>query len=240
MPRGIYQHKKHTEEWKKETSERMKRLGIKPPLIRDENGKVIYGGMLGKHHSLETRKRIGENNKNRTISEETREKFRIKMLGNKYTLGHKLTDEHKLKISRANKGKSFGWIKGSKHTKESRERISDGLKGKQPKNSIDWKGKNHPRWKGGITTENQKIRHSIEYRFFIEGNFSRDNYTCQKCKIRGGKLCVHHIQNFAEVIELRTSIENGITFCKKCHQDFHKRYGIKNNTKGQLEEFLAT
>lgn len=53
-----------------------------------------------------------------------------------------------------------------------------------------------------------------------------------------GKLEVHHINNFAEFSELRFALDNGITLSEKAHDEFHKIYGIKNNTKGQLEEFL--
>src|SRR3990167_7312984 len=56
----------------------------------------------------------------------------------------------------------------------------------------------------------------------------------------GGKLIVHHIHNFAYYPELRTSIENGITLTAETHRVFHKKYGYKNNTKEQLDEFLKT
>ena len=60
----------------------------------------------------------------------------------------------------------------------------------------------------------------------------------KKTGISGGELVVHHINNFADFPELRTAIDNGITLSKKAHQDFHKIYGVRNNTKEQLEEFL--
>ena len=99
-------------------------------------------------------------------------------------------------------------------------------------------GKNSSNWKGGITPKNKKIWQSIEMRLWREAVFARDNWTCQKCKIMGGELNPHHIKNFAECPELRTSIENGITLCEKCHREFHKKYDKKNNTKEQIEEFL--
>ncbi len=68
--------------------------------------------------------------------------------------------------------------------------------------------------------------------------FERDNFTCQKTGIKGGKLHPHHINNFADFSELRTSIENEITLSQKSHKEFHKIYGNKNNTRSQLKEFL--
>jgi len=100
------------------------------------------------------------------------------------------------------------------------------------------KGEKHWNWKGGISPENNKIRNSIEVRLWRESVFARDNWTCEKCKVRGGKLCSHHIKNFSETIELRTSIKNGITLCKVCHKLFHHIYGVKNNNSIQLAEFL--
>lgn len=105
------------------------------------------------------------------------------------------------------------------------------------------RGKNNPFWKNGISTENHKIRRSVEIRLWRESVFERDNWTCQKCDRRSKKedrviLHSHHIKNFAKYPELRTSIENGITLCKKCHNGFHKKYGVKNNTIKQLKEFL--
>jgi hypothetical protein len=48
----------------------------------------------------------------------------------------------------------------------------------------------------------------------------------------------HHILNFSNYIEIRMAIDNGITFCRPCHKAFHHRYGIKNNNRVQVEEFL--
>lgn len=83
------------------------------------------------------------------------------------------------------------------------------------------------------------IRHSIEFRLWREAVFARDNWTCQKYGIKGGILRPHHIQNFSQFPELRFAIDNGITFSDKAHREFHSKYGYKNNTKGQLEEFLT-
>ena len=109
------------------------------------------------------------------------------------------------------------------------------------------KGKYHPNWKGGITPFLKRVRNSMEYKMWRIAVFTRDNWMCQNCGKRNGKnvgktVCInaHHILNFAEYPELRFAIDNGITLCKKCHLKFHKKYGFKNNTKEQLNEFLRT
>ena len=77
-------------------------------------------------------------------------------------------------------------------------------------------------------------------RLWRESVFARDNWTCQRCGEKGIYLHSHHIRNFSEEIELRTSINNGITFCRNCHREFHKKYGYKNNAREQIEEFIIT
>jgi len=99
-------------------------------------------------------------------------------------------------------------------------------------------GDKNPNWKGGITPEITKARNSFKMQLWREAVFVCYNYTCQKCGQKGGKLCVHHIFNFSTYLDLRFAIDNGITFCQKCHRKFHYIYGRKNNTQEQLDEFL--
>lgn len=73
-------------------------------------------------------------------------------------------------------------------------------------------------WKGGISTENELVRHSIEYKLWRESVFKRDDYTCQSCRIRGGTLNADHIKPFSLFPELRTAIDNGRTLCVPCHK----------------------
>ncbi len=216
MPSGIYQHKKgilkHTEEWKKKASERM----------RDNK----Y--FLGHRHSERTKRKIkeslmGEKNPNfgKLCSEETKRKMREAQIGKP-----KWTEKDKKRISEQGKGNKHHL--GKHHSLEIRKKLS-----------LMQKGENGSNWKGGITPLNKRLRYNIEFRLWREAVFARDNWTCQKYGIKGGELHPHHIQNFAQYPELRFAINNGITLSEKAHKEFHKKYGVKNNTKEQLNEFLA-
>jgi len=169
----------------------------------------------------------------------------------------KLSEETKRKMSEAHKGK-IPWNKGKSWSEEIKKKISQSVKknptrywlGKKRKFTKEWrenlgkalKGKlareKNPSWKGGITSKNKLIRDSIETRLWREAVFARDNWTCQKCKIKGRYLMAHHIQNFVHFPELRFAIDNGITLCRDCHLKFHSKYGFRNNTEKQMIEFL--
>lgn len=91
--------------------------------------------------------------------------------------------------------------------------------------------------KKGIRLENQIARGLSKYRKWRKKCLARDNFTCQICGKHGGQLNVHHINNFTEFKELRYKTNNGITLCENCHQEFHRIFGQRNNTKEQLEDF---
>ncbi len=48
--------------------------------------------------------------------------------------------------------------------------------------------------------------------------FKRDNYTCQICGLKGGKLQVHHIKSWSKYPALRYKLNNGISVCIPCHK----------------------
>ena len=124
-----------------------------------------------------------------------------------------------------NKGKKgvmpVAWNKGMKGLQVAWNRGTKGLmptpwnKGiKRPELS----GEKHPSWKGGLTSKNQKIRNSFEYKLWRTAIFERDDYTCQDCCQRGGKLQADHIKPFSLFPELRLAIDNGRTLCIPCHK----------------------
>jgi hypothetical protein len=125
------------------------------------------------------------------------------------------------------KGKVGGWSKGfTKITHLGLKKLSESRK-----------GEGNPMWQGGITPLNKQIHQSDEYKQWRTSVFERDNYTCQKTGIKGGKLHPHHIKNFSQFPELRFNVDNGITLSEESHIKFHKIYGRKNNSKKQIKEF---
>lgn len=161
--------------------------------------------------------------------------------------GHPTSLETKIKIGNANRGKKYGEM-----TKTQRKKISNALKGKIPKfipnnkgrkHSKVWienwkksrtfaKGSAHHNWKGGVTSENHRIRTSASYTQWRIAVFERDRYTCVWCGQKGGKIEADHIKPFSLYPEFRFDISNGRTLCKSCHRktDTHS-FKIKNYVK---------
>jgi len=79
------------------------------------------------------------------------------------------------------------------------------------------------KWKGGISSVNDKIRKSEKYnqwRLFV---YKKYNWTCQLCKIKcqSGNIVAHHIKGFSEFPRLRFKKYNGIVYCRSCHRKLH-------------------
>lgn len=75
-------------------------------------------------------------------------------------------------------------------------------------------GEKHWNWKGGTT---RGKHNGGEYNEWRKSVFERDGYTCQDCGASGVYLNAHHIKSWAEYLDLRFDLANGITLCEDCH-----------------------
>ena len=138
--------------------------------------------------------------------------------------GRPLSPIHRAKIGQALKGKPHPWQVGKKFTKERKEKMAKAQLGRKIPLEIRRKlaGENHWNWKGGRTSL-KNLRKSFEYKLWREAVFKRDNFICQMCGKRGGKLQADHILSFTAFPTLRLSIDNGRTLCRKCHYLRHSK-----------------
>lgn len=81
-------------------------------------------------------------------------------------------------------------------------------------------------WQGGKTSKTSLLRNSHDYDLWRTSVFDRDDYTCQLCSQRGGKLTAHHIQMFSKNHLLRLIPQNGITLCRKCHSSIRHKESL--------------
>lgn len=188
----------------------------------------------------------------------------LRMLGNTIGLGRIRSENEKEKISIANSGENNGmfgkpsWNKGltseidnriysckninvclicginiSRHATHCRKHTPIfkrfGINNSSYKNPED-----------RITSLNTAIRKLNIYSDWRTQVFGRDNFTCQKCGVRGSWLEAHHIVSLSDLIiqyNIKTledvrlcphiwDINNGITYCKKCHNLLNKKGGL--------------
>jgi len=174
----------------------------------------------------------------------------------RFQKGHKMSPEMRFKISQKLKGIKKSpetiakmslaqKINASKFTKEHRAKQAKTITGRRASLETRMKmiksrsGKKNWNWKGGITPLYLQIRHHFKMRQWISDCFHRDDFTCQQCHQKGGKLNCHHIKYFSEIIEyygIETpeealdcaelwDLNNGVTLCKECHTLIHKKNG---------------
>lgn len=81
-------------------------------------------------------------------------------------------------------------------------------------------GKDSPFYRNGNAQLHSRPQQGAEKQWRRDV-FRRDDYTCQRCGAKGGKLNAHHIKPWIDHPELRYDVENGITLCVACHLITH-------------------
>jgi hypothetical protein len=97
-------------------------------------------------------------------------------------------------------------------------------------------GARNPQWKGGIGHERSSRYHEAEVGQWRRRVFHRDDYTCQRCRVRPtghNLLRAHHIAPWAGFPTLRFDVDNGLTLCRDCHTWVHS---AENSAREFLRE----
>jgi len=110
-------------------------------------------------------------------------------------------------------------------------------------------GKDHPRWRGGITELRKSIKQCFKYRQWRSDIFTRDGWRCVNCGEKIRAIEADHIKELAKILKeygIKTieqaieceelwDINNGRTLCRECHEKRHKRLkNLKNRPKSKL------
>jgi len=231
-------------------NESYKYRGI-PKYIRGHNRNGIP-------HTNEVKEILSRKNRNYHHTEEAKNKIRENNKGkhnhngkNNPMYGKHHTEESKQKNSESHKGK-IGWNKGlTKETDSRVKKISDLMKNTnfsdEHRNKIRLSrlgkiGKDANNWKGGITLLHFQIRENPNYQDWKIKIFKRDNFTCQNCKYFGHLIEAHHIKLFSDICKENNilniedaikcnelwRLDNGITYCIKCHKLLKNKGGKLN------------
>jgi len=180
----------------------------------------------GKKNSEETRKKLSKALKGKPKSEQHKRKI------SEALTGRKLSADHRERLRERQTGRFYSSILRECVICGELFRVSNCRRKTQKTCSKEcWKrlltrirrGKNNPNYRGGITPEIMRLRHSPQYVDWRDAVYQRDCWTCQQCGQVGGKLQAHHILSFTQYPEKRFAIDNGITLCSSCHQKLHRR-----------------
>ena len=146
------------------------------------------------------------------------------------------------------------WNYGTKHSEETKKKISNSNKGKtkgrklseETKRKLCAARKRRPRKPDSerITPLYRAIRILSEYKVWRQTCFERDKWTCQKCGIKGTTLNVDHIKPLTLILKQQAigsvsealqcsalwDLNNGQTLCVACHKATNT-YGGKMKRK---------
>lgn len=125
--------------------------------------------------------------------------------------------------ARANRLRSIA-PKGPR-TSEHRAKLSATRKRQIAEGKFDYfikRGSDNIAWKGGISSLQNKLRHTPRYAQWRTNVYRADGFACVNCGATR-HLHAHHIFAFAKYPRLRYAKRNGATLCEDCHSFLHKR-----------------
>lgn len=96
----------------------------------------------------------------------------------------------------------------------SRKCHAESQKGREPENLARNRGRK-PRTYFNTHRNKHGCQEDRDWRAAV---FKRDDYTCQICQQKGGRLQADHIQPFSVYHLLRHDLANGRTLCIECHK----------------------
>ncbi len=145
---------------------------------------------------------------------------RLRMIGNKYGLGVRKTEEEKRKRSERFSGEKNPMF-GRTHNAETREKIRVAPK---------VKGEKHHAWKGGTA------------KWWRQQILKGQNNTCQRCGLQDfseGFMEVDHIKSKKIYPESQFDLNNGQVLCPNCHRrktmedrKNHQYFSVKVDSRG--------
>ncbi len=133
------------------------------------------------------------------------------------------SEEWKKRMSESQKGNKNHL--GHKHSVETRNKMSEKLKGRSTWNKKGMKrpefsGEKHPRWvvdRAELKVDRLKS-YDTQYKYWMIGVKNRDGWKCRiSNKDCGGRLEAHHILDWTNYPHLRYDTNNGITLCVAHH-----------------------
>ena len=100
--------------------------------------------------------------------------------------------------------------------------------------------------KSRYTTSKSKVRYQTWRKNVFELNKGKKGlsryYVCVKCNLKRKTtrtLHAHHIKSWDKFPKDRYDRNNGVVMCKRCHYNFHKKYGFEALDKPELlKEYL--
>ena len=82
--------------------------------------------------------------------------------------------------------------------------------------------KGHIPWNKGNRSKqaqtNREMRSCADYKIWRKAVLERDKYKCKLCNQIDVRLHANHIKKFADYLDLRFKVDNGITLCVPCHK----------------------